>query len=107
MGAYVSWKLYPSVLVSMDSRMEVAYQPGILEEHNQFYQCQPGWQEFLQKYHSDAILVYRDKPVVELLLKESAWPCVYEDDRFMLFAREKLRLPRVDRRGENLEGAFP
>jgi hypothetical protein len=107
MGAFVSWKLFPNVLVSMDSRMEVAYQPGVLEEHARFFHGQPGWREFLHKYPTDAVLLYRERPVVELMRKESDWPCVYEDDLFVLFAREKLRLPKVDRRGEDFHGLFP
>lgn len=107
MGAFVSWKLYPNVLISMDSRMEVAYQPGVLEAHLAFYRALPGWREFLYQYPTDAVLLYRDRPVVEQMLKESDWPCVYEDDLFVLFAREKLRLPKVDRRGQELHGVFP
>ena len=43
-GAYVSWRLYPGVKVSVDSRYEVAYPPASVEENVAFYRAEKGWQ---------------------------------------------------------------
>jgi hypothetical protein len=108
MGAFVSWKLQPdSVLVSIDSRFEVAYQSGAVEENMAFVAGQPGWKDFLRKYRTDAVLMYRDKPVVPLMTTENDWPCVYQDDIFVLFVRPQYKFPIVDRRGEEMTGTFP
>ena len=46
-GAYVSWKLYPAVRVSIDSRYEVAYPDWWVDEILRFYRAQPGWKQTL------------------------------------------------------------
>ncbi len=59
-GAYVSWELWPDVKVSLDSRFDVAYQDGLLEEQERFYRMEAGWQEFLWRYPTDAVLLCPD-----------------------------------------------
>lgn len=105
-GAYVSWMLQPKVKVSLDSRFEEAYPPGLLEEHIEFYAASPGWHSILDRYPTDAVLVRRGEPVEAALAAEPAWPRAYEDDAYAIFARRSMRLPFVDRRGERLAGGF-
>jgi len=106
-GAYVSWELGPAVKVSMDSRFEVAYKPGLLEEQTAFYRAQEGWQQVLDRYPTDAVLVRRTEPVAPLLIQMPGWTRVYEDDSYAIVARSDLHLPVVDRTGEPLEATFP
>jgi len=106
-GAYVSWHLYPAVKVSLDSRYEVAYQRGLLEEMVAFYQGGEGWGQPLARYPTDAVLVRRTEPVVGLLPGLAGWVRVYQDDAFEVSARKELHLPVVDRTGETLFGSFP
>lgn len=98
-GAYVSWKLHPRVKVSLDSRYEVAYQSGVLEENVAFYQAQPGWQSTLAKYPTDLVLVPRDAPLTDALPTIEGWNRIYVDDAFELYSRPGLHLPSEDRRG--------
>jgi len=106
-GAYVSWRLYPAVKVSLDGRYELAYRPGIFEEVNGFYDGAPGWRETLARYPTDLVLTRAWYPVVKLLETQTAWRRVYQDGVFELFARPGLMLPGKDRRGERLACAFP
>lgn len=41
-GAYVSWNLYPDMMVSMDGRYEVTYLDSTMGEHVRFFTALPG-----------------------------------------------------------------
>lgn len=89
-GAYVSWMLYPRVLVSLDSRYEVAYPTDQVEELETFYLASPGWEGTLDRYPPDAILAPVLSPVSQLLNNEPyrlEWREVYRDAGHMLFIR--------------------
>ncbi len=114
-GAFVSWKLYPSVRVSIDSRYEVAYPPGAVEENVAFYRAQNDWRAVLNKYETDAILVPGFNSVLRELQHvirtepEFGWKCVYKDDAYWLFLREigQDQVTMVDQTGKRLIGIFP
>jgi hypothetical protein len=114
-GGYVSWRLYPQVKVSLDSRYEAAYPPGAVEEHVQFYAGEGDWQTVLDRYETDAVLVPYWSPLGEMPEggDGSSWPAdwqrVYQDDGYSLFARTEVAatLTPVDRRGERIAARFP
>lgn len=106
-GAYVSWKLYPAVKVSLDGRYEVAYSPEALVESRRFYFAEPGWKEALTRYPTDAVLVEKSQGASRALRGDGEWALVYEDDVYEVYARPGLVLPKVDRRGQVLCGSFP
>ena len=93
-GAYVSWNCYPNILVSLDGRYEVAYQPEVLPKHDQFYSASPGWQSFLAEFPADGILVQQNAPVRQLLGKKETnsdhYHLVYEDRAFAVFVHDSL-----------------
>ncbi len=112
-GAFVSWKLYPGVKVSFDSRYEVAYPPAFYDEIARFYACDEGWQQTLSRYPTDAILLPRGSRLEAMLpnLTESPsrWRRVYQDDAYAVYTRSELaaRLASADRSGEDIQGRFP
>jgi hypothetical protein len=117
-GAYVSWKLYPEVKVSMDSRFEVAYPIQAVRENIMFYAAQEGWQKTLTKYKTDAILVPRWRKLDQVMGKNDVWISngnsprwtrVYQDDGYSLYLRSDLakRLPITDMRGKPISAHFP
>ncbi|MHB0960812.1 MAG: hypothetical protein ACYC0X_33015 [Pirellulaceae bacterium] len=114
-GAFVSWHLYPAVKVSNDSRYEVAYPHGLVEEIHELYCAQGVWRETLRKYPTDAILVPRGVPLLVVLLGQSRngvegpWKCVYRDSGYILFVDSSRfgNLPTVDRSSQRIEGVFP
>lgn len=89
-GAFVSWNLYPSVKVSIDSRYEVAYPSGAIEESFDFYDAKGGWEETLSKYATDMVLVPNFKPVKEKL-SALDWNLIYSDPTYSLFSKHKLK----------------
>lgn len=107
-GAYVSWQLFPRVRVSMDSRYEVAYPPGALEQNHAFYVGQLSVREAISD-NTDAVLSMQWMPAVDKLRTAPEWTLAYIDDAFVLYLRPDLAdaLPFVDRRGEWIEGRFP
>lgn len=91
-GAYVLWKLYPSVKVSLDSRYEAAYDPALAEELIRLYQSGKGLPEILERYRPDAILVPRHSGLADAPIPLLQ---VYEDASFRVYARHGSRLSPV------------
>jgi len=106
-GGFVSWKCYPLVKVSIDGRYEVAYQPSLLTEINDFYAGKPSWLDTLDRYPTDLVLVPRPSPLNALLADQKNWTCVYGDDAYTLWARLGLALPVVDRTGSHIVASIP
>ncbi len=106
-GAFVSWKLFPGVKVSMDGRFEVAYPPGAMAENHAFYQAESGWRETLNKYPTDMVLIATNRPLAEAMSQAGGWQRVYVDDAFELHAPIGRAWPHVDNRGQRLQGEFP
>jgi hypothetical protein len=105
-GAYVSWKLFPAVKVSVDSRYEVAYSDALVDRIFRFYAAAPGWRETLKAYPTDLVLVPRITPLSKVI-QQSGWHEVYRDGEFELYARPDLTLPLCARNQESFTGVFP
>ncbi len=117
-GAYVSWKLYPEVKVSMDSRFEVVYPVPAVRENILFYAAKEGWQKTLAKYQTDAILVPRWRQLEQVMGRHDvwisndnsqSWTRVYQDDGYSLYLRSDLAksFPVTDMRGQPIPAHFP
>ena len=106
LGAYVSWKLYPSVKVSLDSRYEVAYSDVVMKKIFDFYEAQADWPSTLAVYPTDLVLVPKDAPVSGLI-QTVDWHPVYSDRQFALYARKGLSLPIEDWSTRSFAGTFP
>jgi hypothetical protein len=110
-GAYVSWTLFPKVLVSLDGRYEVAYEPQVMDEHYRLFNGRCDWPELLEKYPCDAVLVEQEsrlRPLLDVFQyvengqpppTKGKWKIVYEDDAFAVLANDRCNLPEVDQRG--------
>jgi hypothetical protein len=92
-GAFVTWELYPDVLVSLDGRYEVAFEPGLLDRHLAFYRAEGDWERLLDDPPADAVLARSDAAVVAELGRRPGWGRVYSDDAYHVFARAVLDLP--------------
>ena len=105
-GAYASWRLYPEVRVSIDSRYETAFRPVLLDENLRFYRAESDWRETLAKYPTDLVLTLREAPVAHEL-PGIGWQTVYIDKKFEVFSRPGLSLPSRDDSEKNFEDVFP
>lgn len=115
-GAYVSWKLFPNVKVSLDSRYEVAYPPSAIKEDEQFYTAAGGWREIPRRQGANAILVPNEYPLADVIRRETEsnppafpWKCVYRDRGYALYFPMETapNVPTIDRCGEFITGVFP
>jgi hypothetical protein len=106
LGAYVSWKLYPAVKVSLDSRYEVAYPDPVVKGVFDFYSAEPGWLSTLMDSHTDAVLVPVDA-AVRTELRKTEWHRVYVDQQFDIYTRPGLSSPAVDWSQSSFQGSFP
>jgi hypothetical protein len=106
LGAYVSWKLFPKVKVSLDSRYEEVYPEHVVEEIFRFYEGRPDWRSTLDAFPTDIVLVSRDSPVADKM-PDSGWRRAYRDGQFELYARPGLWLPEQDSSSRSFAGVFP
>jgi hypothetical protein len=105
-GSYVTWRLYPAVKVSVDSRYETAFPPALVDESLRFYRAEPDWRRTLEKYPTDLVLTLRQAPVATKL-PGAGWKRVYMDKRFEIFARPDLSLSFRDDSGKDFQDVFP
>jgi hypothetical protein len=106
-GAYVIWKLYPQVKVSLDSRYEVTYPEHVVEEQQRLFTGAVDWRRLLSKYATDAILVHVNLPLTNLLPNLPKWKMVYKDKLWELYVPEGSDLPIVQYPEQVFEGKFP
>jgi hypothetical protein len=106
LGSYVSWKLFPALKVSLDSRYEVAYPDRVMEMVFNFYEARPGWQAALNDYPTDGILVPLEAPVWKEM-RATGWTRTYVDKQFELYVRSGIPLPFEDRSSASFSGVFP
>lgn len=100
-GSYALWKLYPQNLVSSDGRYEETYIIKNLYEANAMILTADTkkWNNLLENYHHDIILISSRTPFYDWLLKKEKWREVYRDETsavFRLFSvkSKKLVLPK-------------
>jgi hypothetical protein len=105
-GSYVTWRLFPAVKVSIDSRYETAFQPALVDESLRFYRAELDWRQTLAKYPTDLVLTLRQAPVAREL-PGVGWKLVYVDDKFEIFARPDLSLTFRDDSNKDFQDAFP
>lgn len=105
-GAYVSWKLFPTVKISLDSRYEETYPNRVVESVFHFYEASPDWRANLEAYPTDAVLVPRESAIAQKMI-ETQWRRIYQDREFVLFARPGRLLPEEDRSAMSFRGTFP
>lgn len=106
-GAYVTWKLYPDVKVSIDSRYEVAYPAGAVEENYRLYMAEERWEQILTSYPTDAVLVPMSLPLAKRISRVEDWQRVYSDGYFDVYARSTCAMPAVQVSAEAVSGEFP
>lgn len=114
-GSYVSWKLYPAVRVSIDSRFEVAYPMSVFLENTLFYQGKKNWEDISYKDSTDAILVPNWSPIRKAAFdrigaeKKNMFRRVYADDGYSIYFRypDSVKTGFVDRRGYSFTNIFP
>lgn len=101
LGSYVSYKLYPHNLIFMDGRYEEVYYEGMVPLLKKFYLVNPYWQEVLEKFPPDVMIIENYYPIYEVLSKSKTWCKIYEGETFGVFVpfknkRDSYKQPSSD-----------
>jgi hypothetical protein len=101
-GNYVAWRLAPQVLVSVDTRREMAYPSAAYQANLRFMLGVQNWSSLLDEYPTDLALVKRGDPPDNLLRLYPGWELIYQDELSALYARRGT--PQADRLRQAAQG---
>ena len=88
-GEYLIWALYPQCRVSLDGRYEQVYPENISREYFDFIYARGGYQQFLDKYPPDMILIPPQSKIYAFINNESKWQKVFADSDSVLFVKKR------------------
>lgn len=101
LGSYASYKLYPQNKIYMDGRYEEVYYDSEMALFRKFFLKLDNWDEILQKYPPDIIVVEKFYPIYEQLKTMQEWKLVFEGKGFGVFvktqaAKKSYKMPSSD-----------
>jgi hypothetical protein len=82
-GGYLIWKLYPSAPVFIDGRADL-YGQQLFEQFASTYQFKGAWQQPLQQWNIDTVLVPSRSPLATGLRSSPGWTVSYEDSQAVI-----------------------
>ena len=83
-GGYLIYRLYPQVKVAVDDRHDL-YGEQFLKTYLKMMHVEPGWQNFLQRYPVQYVLVPKDSALASILAETPHWQPIYSDDVAVVF----------------------
>jgi hypothetical protein len=83
-GGYLIWKLRPSTPVFIDGRADL-YGEQLFHDFADTYQLKDGWQQILQQWHIETVLVPSDSVLATGLRANHAWNITYHDSQATIF----------------------
>jgi hypothetical protein len=78
-GGYLIWRLYPSTPVFIDGRADLYGE--LLDQFADTYQFKGNWQQTLQQWGIDTVLVPADSALATGLQSSPGWTVAYEDSQ--------------------------
>lgn len=91
-GEYLIWNLSPQCLVALDGRYETVYPESVVRPYMDFIFGRSNWQQFLQDYPPDMILVMKNSKIGNLLQADANWRQVFADQGSVLFVQSECSL---------------
>lgn len=88
LGSYVSYKLYPNNLIYMDGRYEEVYYDEMVPLLKKFFLVNPGWDEVLQKYPPEIMIIEKYYPIYDKLKNSENWAIAFEGEVFGVFVHK-------------------
>lgn len=101
LGSYVSYKLYPCNRIFMDGRYEEVYYDYMVPLLKKFYLVNPYWNEILEKFPPDVMIIENYYPVYGVLSESKDWAKIYDGKSFGVFVpknnvKQEYKLPTDD-----------
>jgi hypothetical protein len=93
-GSYLTWELYPEILVSMDGRNVTLFAAQDVAENLAFFLAQEADPAAPLRHDPDFLLVPADAPVLPRLRDDWRWAVLHDDGDAVLFGRSGLVWPR-------------
>ncbi len=87
-GGLMVWAAYPDCRVAFDGRNESVFTMEAREKFMDFMLAREGWHEFLERYHTDLMILKPYSEIGRLMLHEPGWGVEYRDEGSMLLMRE-------------------
>lgn len=87
-GGYLIWKLYPASKVFVDGRADL-YGADLLRQFQAVMQLKPGWQQILDSWDVQAVVVPSTSALAQALDLDQSWHLRYRDDDAALFLRNR------------------
>ncbi len=87
-GEYLLWNLYPDCKVALDGRYETVYPHEVAEKYFEFILARADWQQFLDSYPPDMLLLINGSEICRLIHGDPGWRAVYADTGSALFLRQ-------------------
>jgi len=85
-GGYLINALYPQQRVFIDGRPDM-YGDALVEEYVDVVSIQSGWQDILDKYDVDLVIIERESALATVLRESPAWRSVFSADVEEVFVR--------------------
>ena len=93
-GGYLIWRLYPSTPVFIDGRADL-YGPHLLDQFADTYQFKGAWQQTLQRWNVQTVLVPADSALGTGLKNSPGWTVSYEDSQAVVLTAPP-KAPRTE-----------
>src|SRR5439155_12015839 len=85
-GGYLTWALYPDYPVYVDGRTDL-YDDAFLRQYLTAALGQPDYQQVLDQYHLNLVLIERDSPLDQRLGLSPQWRPLYQDAISVVYQR--------------------
>ena len=82
-GGYLIWNLYPSTRVFIDGRTDLYGEP-LLHDFADLYQFHGPWQEILQRWRIQTVIVPPDSALATGLRSAPGWTVSYQDSQAII-----------------------
>ena len=79
MGSYISYKLFPNILIYMDGRYEEVYPKELKDDLDNFYNIQGDWDKVLET-NPDFIIVPTNALVNDKLAEKEKYKLIYQNE---------------------------
>jgi hypothetical protein len=89
-GGYFIYRLYPRSKVVIDDRHDF-YGEAFLTAYLKTMHVEPGWQDFLNTYAVECVVVPKETALANILRETPAWQMAYQDNVAVVFIREVVR----------------
>jgi hypothetical protein len=86
-GGYLIYRLWPSVRVFDDGRIDF-YGPRFVEEGLRVWEACPDWVAIFGKYRVNAALIPVDSALATVLRERADWELIYSDRTAVLFVKK-------------------